>query len=760
MSKLTTREIQAILQAEKADALGALESSELSKERSKALEYYLGDENLDGDMPASEDRSKAVSSDVADTVEGLMPSLIEIFASGDDVIQFEPVGPEDEDAAQQETDYVNHVFWHKNHGFLSLYSFLKDGLLQKNGIVKVWWDETEDEERETYEGLDDDAFAVLIEQNPDIEIEPDGHREYQEPIPGVQPMDVQLMGGTSMMPPMPQYRTLHDVTIVKRRKYGCAKVEPVPPEEFGISRRARSVHLADADYCYHEVRRTQSDLIASGYEAKQVDTLPTAGFEETEEEIARNTVEDTGDVASASANKANRLIRVTEHYVKLDMNGNGKARLYKITTAGGDAQILRRNKKDDIEEVDQVPFAAATPIIMTHRFFGRSVADLVLDIQRIKTALLRSLLDNIYLANNQRIEIAESHMHERTLDDLLTNRPGGIVRTKAPGGLVPIPNQSIGNFAYPMLEYQDAQREWRTGVTRQGQGIDAKALADQSATAAAQLFSMAQARMRLIARIFAETGVRDLFQLLHATIQRNGQGQTDTIRLRNKWVTVDPRNWKTRNDMTVNVGIASGSKDQQMAFLTTLLQIQREAIQVPQTGLVQPGNIYATLKKIIELANLKSIEQFFTDPDERDQQGNFVNRAPPAADPKQAEAEAKAQVEKAKIDMDRQRAEADALLQDQKMRMQAEADARKASQQREIDLIKIEAEKEAAKYRADQEMALKREQMSAELALKREQLGAELALKREIAMAGLAVKAETGAANSGTSDVQVGGEPG
>lgn len=180
MPKMSITELQALLEAEKSDALGAMQSSSLSDQRSKAMEYYLGDQNLGGDMPAPADRSKAVSSDVADTVEGLMPSLMEIFASGDDVVQFDPVGPEDDEAAQQETDYIKHVFWHKNHGFLALYSFIKDGLLQKNGIVKVWWETNTEEEEETYLDLDQDTYA-LLKSDPDIEIVAESQHVEGEP---------------------------------------------------------------------------------------------------------------------------------------------------------------------------------------------------------------------------------------------------------------------------------------------------------------------------------------------------------------------------------------------------------------------------------------------------------------------------------------------------------------------------------------------------------------------------------------------------
>ena len=749
MPKLSTTEVKAILQAEKSDALGGMEATELASQRSKAMQYYLGDDTLDGDMNPPPDRSKAVSSDVADTVEGLMPSLIEIFASGDDVVEFEPVGIEDEEAAQQETDYINHVFWHRNDGFLTLYSFLKDGLLQKNGIVKVWWEETEEEQRETYTDLEDDAYALIVD-DPEVEIVE--HTQRAEPMPGAeevaqaaiaQGMDPELVAAQMPM------RTLHSVVVSASYKNGCARVEPVPPEEFGITRRARSPRIGAADYCYHEVRKTQSELIAQGYDESQIDTLPDAGADESEEGQARDTVDDGDDLAQAAVNRATRLISVTEHYAKLDYQRDGKAKLYKIVTAGA-GDILEKDGKPDIEPVDVMPFAAATPIIMPHRFFGRSVADLVVDIQRIKTALLRSGLDNIYLANNQRIEVSESHAGDKTLDDLLTNRPGGIVRTKMPGGLTPITNTDITSSVFPALEYQDAVREWRTGVTRQGQGIDANAL-QKTATESSQLFSMAQARMRLIARIFAETGIKDLFLLLHATIRKHGTEKTDTVRLRNKWVTIDPRNWKTRNDMTVNVGVASGSKEQQMMFLMNLLGIQKEALAVPGLGLAKPGNVYNTLKKVVHLANLKSVEPYFTDPDAKGPDGKPLNQAEPPPDPKVEQA-------KAEMDLKQQKAVADHQLEQQKIAAKRDADAQQAVRDTELAKYKADREAEIARYKADKEIVLQREKMAGEMALKREQLQAEIALKRELALVSAAMPHAM--PNGGAGQVNMGGEPG
>jgi hypothetical protein len=449
MPKMSPAELRALLNAERSDAMSAIAASKLSDDRAQALDYYQGD--MSRNMPAPDGRSKAVSSDTADTIEGLMPPLMEIFAGGDEVVRFDPHGPEDVAGAEQETDYVNHVFMQDNPGFLVLYSFIKDALLSKVGIVKVWWEDKEESERETYLDQPEDAFTAIA-ATPDIEI-----IEHSE------------------------HDGLHDITIEAVRDGSKACVEAVPPEEFGISRHARS--LRECDYCFHDVMRSQAQLIDQGFDKEQVRKLPSYMVAHTIEEQARDTVDETTlRQGEDNLNSANRLIRVTEHYVRMDYAGDDDARLHRVTTGGEDGEVLTRDGEPDVVEVDLMPFAAMTPVIVTHRFFGRSVADLVKDIQEQKTALLRGMLDNLYLHNNPRVEVSEQHATAETLDDLLVSRPGGIVRTKMPGGVVWQEVPDITGSIYPALQYLDATREWRTGVSRQGQGVDPNALQNQVAT--------------------------------------------------------------------------------------------------------------------------------------------------------------------------------------------------------------------------------------------------------------------------------------
>ena len=445
----------------------------------------------------------------------------------------------------------------------------------------------------------------------------------------------------------------HDVTITTTKKIASAKVMGCPPEEFGIERGARTI--ADCNYCFHEPPQTVGGLIAQGFDEAQVKAIAsTAASEGGTESLSRDTVEEQSPAAD-SLNETARRIRVTEHYIRIDMEGNGKPCIYQVTTAGEGGEILKRKGKEAIERVDVYPFASTTPVPITHRFFGRSVADLVMPVQREKTALKRGALDNLYLHNNPRVEVAESNAGPNTLDDLLVSRPGGVVRTKTAGGLNWQVVPDITGSVYPMMKYLDAELETKTGVSKQSQGIDANALQNQSATAVAQVFSASQMRMKLIARIMAE-GVREIFSLLHGTIRKHGQ-QKETVRLRNKWVPVDPRQWKTRADMTINVGLGTGAKAQQFAQIMALANVQKEMIAGGKGHLVGDKELYETAAEITKIMGHKNPDRFFNDPDEKDEQGQPKHPPqPPPEDPKitvakmQAATDAKADERKAGIE--------------------------------------------------------------------------------------------------------------
>ena len=637
MSKMTESELKSILAAEIADSLAHL-GGELSEQRRKALRYYLGEPLGD----EQEGRSKVVSTDVADTIEWILPSLLKIFTAGDDVVRFEPTGPEDEEAAKQATEYVNWIFNRDNAGFLILYTLFKDALLQKNGIAKVWWEDSESAARETYTRKTLQELQLLLA---DPEVEPIAHREYPETGVVIGPQGL----------PVEAPVTLHDIVVKRRRNNGAVRIMTVPPEEFLISRRARAID--EAPFVAHRLRKTVSELIETGYDRDLVDRLPGAEEDdptgERRERFAREDDLDRG--AADGPNRAMREVWITECYVRCDWDGDGIAERRKVTVAGSGQEILDNEPWDG-----PLPFVSLTPIVMPHRFFGLSVADLVMDLQLIKSTILRQILDNLYLSNNGRYVISE-HVN---MDDLMTARPGGIVRLKqgaAPGQghILPLNTPLVATQAFPMLEYLDGVRENRTGVTRYMQGLDADSL-NKTATGINQIMTAAQQRVELLARVFAETGVKDLFRKILELVNRR-QSAPRIIRLRNRWVPMDPREWSTQMDVSIAVGLGTGNKDQMLVHLRNLLEIQVQAIRM-QGGvdgpLVRLDNVYNTLAKLVENAGLKSADAYFTDP----QTAAPPMPAPPQPDPAMVALQQQAQLAAARLAFDRQRAAADIAL--------------------------------------------------------------------------------------------------
>lgn len=701
--KLSDLEIKSILQAERSAALGSSTSSDLSAQRIVALDYYMGD--MSDRMPAEEGRSSAVSSDVQDVVEGLLPIILDIFVGNDKVVEFKPQKPGDEAAAEQETDYVNHVFYEQNDGFLTLYTAIKDGLLSKNCFVKWWMEEEEDRKREDYEGLTEDAFAMLTA---DEDVKVVSSETYQDTDPATG-----------------QPTKLYNAVVESVRKRKRPKIMAVPPEEILVSKAARSI--ADATYLAHISRKAQADLLAQFPDkATEIKEAPAATITaDNNEAFARQTVQDNQDQLQTAddANKSMRLIEVAEHYCRMALEADGIARRYKITTIGSAMTVL------DIEEVSSWPLATATPIIMPHRLFGRSVADLVVDIQEIKTALYRAVLDNAYFANNQRIEIAETHATENTIDDLLNNRVGGIVRTKMPGGLVPIPAQPIGHWIMPTIEYVDSVRENRTGASRYNQGLDADSL-NHTATGVTRIMDAAEMRVKLIARIFAETLFVHMFRGIHQMLMEHGEAE-EAVQLRGKWVPINPREWAVRRQMTISLPLGGTSKQQLLQFFSGMLGVQQQAIQF-QGGangpLVSLQNIYNTAEQMTKLAGLKSVQPFFMQPPPPDP------NAPKPPDPKMVEAQGKAQA--AQMD-----AQADAALQQDKARSQQQIEQMKALFKRQQDEAEFQHKQRLDGMKLQHDTMM--EQMKTGLQMRLEAFKAveEAKLNRQQAT----LKAETGA---------------
>jgi len=649
-------ELQSVLRAEFDDARD-YHTNQLGSERQKAGDYYLGARFGN----EQEGRSSVVSTEVADTIEYVMPSLMRIFASTDEAVRFMPRGPEDVEAAEQASEYVNWVLNNENQGFTILHNWFKDALLNKMGVVKYWWDEKVETSTEEYEGLSDPEFALLT-SDAAIEV-----IEHETKI--VQEAVLDPMSGMVMSPPI----VSHEATVRRRRTYGCIKIDNVPPEEFFANKRARS--LEDARFVAHRTEMTASDLIAMGYDRDLVESK-AGNTSDLETDAERN--RRFSDLAKNDpADDSQRTVLVTECYARVDYDGDGIAELRRIVCLGEDMEVAAN------DPFDHIPFAVVSPILMPHKLVGRSLAELVMDLQLIKSTVLRQLLDNLYLSNNSRVVVVDGMVN---LDDLLTNRPGGIVRAAGPGMVSPLSVPLVGQQAFSMLDYLDGVREQRTGINRASMGLDADKLQSTTAIAVQAQMSASQGKLEMIARVFAETGMRALFKgLLHLATKY--QNQPKIIRLRGKFVPMDPRNWKTEYDVSVNVGLGTGQVQERMQALMMVLGKQEQLLG--RLGInnpvVSPNQYLNTLKQIVQLAGFKDAGQFFaTQIDMQALQQQQGDKPPSPADLEMLKVQAKMQADQAKAANDMKLAQVK-LAADVRLREQ-ELAAEMALKQRELML--------------------------------------------------------------------------
>ena len=599
--KVSDIELRGIINSEITNALGYM-GGNLSSQRKKSLEYYMGEPlgtEIDG-------RSQVVSTDVADTIETILPNLLRVFTSSEKVVKCEPVKVEDVKLAEQVTNYINYIFNKDNDGFSVLYTWFKDALLEKNGIVKVYWDESESVEQETYQNLSDDEYRLLIEDD-DVEVVQEESFEDETAKAQLELVKAMAIKTGEIMPEMP-IPMMHNCIIKRTNGSGKVKIENIPPEEFLIQRSAKTIE--DANFVAHRVSKTRSELVEMGFDQKIIDDLPTSNEILLNDERLQRYSDIDQTPFNDSPDKSTEEIELFECYIRVDTDGDGIAELRKVTVAGAGGYTILENMA-----CDNMPFCSITPIPMPHRFYGRSVSELVEDVQLVKSTVMRQLLDNMYLTNNNRVAIMDGMVN---LDDLLTSRPGGVVRTKQPPSqvMMPMQSQAISQQAFPLLEYLDTVRESRTGVTRYNQGLDSDSL-NKTATGVNALMSQSQMRMELIARVFAETGIKDLFKKIFELTCKY-QDKERIVELNNEFVPVRPTEWRNRYNITISVGLGTGSSDQQVVIMNGILERQLQAFQLQggqEYPMVSLKNIYNTLSKIVENAGLKNVDNYFVNPD-------------------------------------------------------------------------------------------------------------------------------------------------
>lgn len=627
----------------------ANQRGELDDDRRTALDRYFGRPYGD----EVEGRSQVVMRDVADTVEWIKPSLLKIFAAGDEVVSFRAFGPEDEPQAEQETDYCNHVLMAKNNGFLVLHDWFHDALVQRNGYVMVQASVKKQANREKYQGLTDDEFQMLMQSE------------------GVELVEHEARPVVQMTTAGPYQATLHDAVIRQVVDYACVEVTNIPPERCLVAADWPGITLEGCPFVEVIDYKSVSELRELGYEVEDtISDQDEMEFSDYAEEIRGITDGDYITRNETDGDPLTRPLRVRYVWIQHDADEDGIAELHRLVIVGS---TILEDEEDDI-----IPVACITPGRLPHEHIGQSVDDWVQDLQRIRTVLTRGYLDNMYLSMHGRNAVDTNRVN---IDDLLITRPGGIVRTTGDPStaIMPMVQAQNGSAILQAIEYVDTVRENRTGVTKYNQGLDANTL-NKTATGIQQIMSASQQRIELIARVFAETGVRALMLIIHAMSIKHGR-QNEMLKLRNQWVPVDPRGWKTRRDVSVSVGIGTGNKDQQLQHLMMILQEQKQALAA---GIATPANVYATLKRLTQNAGFKNADEFWTNPAQQQQQ------------PQQQQPDPQVVKTQMQIEADQQQRQVDMQADAQKMQFTAQMESVEREKDRQAELQKVQIHEQNA----------------------------------------------------------------
>lgn len=582
--------------AEIARHLAEALSEDQDGRRGDLLSLYLAEP----DGSEVKGRSQFTDSSAADAVEAILPEIMDIVTGSEHFVEFAPVGPEDEEAAKQETAVVSHIFWDKNPGFATLYTWVKEALIQQNAYVSAGWCEKRRTEIEEYEDLTfEEAQQVFSELEGDYEVqEQTGLMEVADSGEAMLGQELDEAG--------------HPVPISLRIR--CVKetkeyvIEPFPQEDFFVTPRWGKLTLEGAPCCGRvHTTKTREDWIAFGFSEDSLDGL-SEGSADEEVKAARHHTKNVDEAESSV-----EYIEIAETYIRMDLDGDGSPELVRIWCDKSGGTVLEwGDGTEAVEEVSKVPIYGLTPYIMSHRHIGRAVAEVVEGIQRVKTVLMRHTLDSIYTTLYKRPHFDENSAGEFLESDLANPAPGAAVRTGEAEVTYPQTGaESIPAATLPMMEKLDNLQEVRTGATRYNQGLDADSL-NKTATGIKEIMGASQKKTRLIARTLVETGIRDLFLCIHQDL-RAGPMREVAIKLRGTWQHVNPRTWKHRTDMRVNVGMGRGDKDERRAALNFTAQVQRELVSAG-SRMVDEGKLFATITDILETYGVSGSEKYFYNP--------------------------------------------------------------------------------------------------------------------------------------------------
>jgi len=573
---LTDEEILAIVASELASAnysatdqgYGQLEES---------MHYYMGLPN----GTEVEGRSSVTSTDVADAIEWIMPQIMESFTQVNEIVKFDPIGPNDTRQAELESQFCYDVLMKDNDGFILIYELVKDALMQRNGVLKVYYEKVTEAVTESYSGISPEALNVLLGRN-----------------------DAELTSIVEYIDPT--FGQLFDVDVAYKKECSKIVIDSVPLEEFRVNAQHNSVSLDKARFTAHVVTVPMSDLVQEGYTEKLLESLP--GYHSYRRDYRWAMMhENNTDALAQSADESQKYVQKHECCMMLDHDDDGIATLMKITCAGSTDEPSVILSKEPLEAM---PWVSTTPIIMPHKFQGLSITDRLKQIQDHKTAIWRNILDNMYLQNNQRNVIIDGQVN---LDDLLVSRPGGIIRVKRQDAIMPLETPQVSNVSFDMMRYLDEVRAGRSGVQSDGNASPV-AIGDRVGSEGVdRLLNAKEALVGLIIRTIAETGIKPLMYKIRELALKHFDAVQD-YEFRGEWIQIAPQQWVTKRRCTVKVGTGTGDNGKKLAALQGILDFQTQAIQNPQQVLVDQSNVYNTLDDMAKIAGLNGASRYFIDP--------------------------------------------------------------------------------------------------------------------------------------------------
>ena len=659
LTPMTDMDLEAMMGQEITDAVSYIDS-DLSPIRARGTEYYRGDPFGNEE----EGRSQVVAMEVRDTVSAMLPSLMKVFFSSENTVEFVPRGPEDVDSAQQATDYCNYVFNNDNNGFMVAYATFKDALVRKCGIVKVYIEDSESVRIEEYSGLDDQTLQIVMQEgDADVQIVasyPD------ESMQGA--MQIDPMTGMPLPPAM-----MHDVQIKRKIVDKRIHVACLPPEELLLSRQAMS--FKDAPFIGHRKMATVAELIGMGYDEDEVmDYVGSSDLYDNEEALARQPLSNS-QFLNESANPMMQRVLYIEGYAKVDFDGDGIPELRKMCFMGSGYKMVRNLP------ASYIPFVEfpCDPEPHTSPLEAMSIFDITRDLQEIKSEVMRNTLDSLAQSIHPRTVIVEGQVN---IDDALNNETGAIIRARAPNMVQPLVTPFVGQAAFPVLSYLDEIKEGRTGMSKASMGLNPDALQSSTKAAVAATVSASQGRIELTARLMAE-GMKELFKTILFLVTTH-QDKPRMIRLRNKFVQIDPRGWDATMDVNINIGLGNGdANERQMQLMQVLAKQESILTQFGLENVVVTPQMYVnTLKKIVEMSGIKDASSYFNDIPE--------GYKPPQAPQKPSPEEVLAQVQAESIRADIQKKAADLELQRQKMIMDDDFRRDQMSQDRLLKQMELE----------------------------------------------------------------------